>query len=127
MMRTKSGILLLVCAILFACGPGNEEKLRNAVFYAKSALQQAGANPFSRATFQGVLAREGNAVDYIKAVTPKNDPMLKYFEFNTKPTKPWTVIVRPGTDPGEYFIEGYGNDLKKPLVYDSVTVNIPQM
>lgn len=126
MNRSKSILTLCLLAILFlaACGPGKEEKVRNGVMYATRALQQAGANPFSRATYQGIVGRGGNPADFIKTTLPKKDPPFDSFEYNN-PSHAYTVVIRPGTDPGEYFIEGYGADLKKPLMVDSVVIDIP--
>jgi hypothetical protein len=103
-----------------ACG-NQEEKVKNGVMYASRALQEANANPLSRATYENIIGRGGTALDYIKYITPKDDPMLGLFEYE-RPTKPWTVVIRSGGQPGEYFVAGYGSNLKEPLTVETVVV-----
>jgi hypothetical protein len=122
MKRTLTFLLPLF--LLVACSDKTNE-LKNGVMYAKNALEQAGANPFSRATYQSVIGRGGNAADYVKATLPQEDPPFDSFEYE-KPTHPWTVVIRPGTDEGEFFVEGYGMDVKKPMVFESVQVTMPE-
>ena len=93
--------------------------------YAKNALEQVSANPFSRATYESVIGRGGNAAEYIKATLPKENPPFDSFEF-AKPTHPWTIVIRPGTDPNEFYVEGYGIDVKKPMLIESVQVRLPE-
>lgn len=121
----KTLILLLIPILLFAgCGDRTDE-LKNGVMYAKNALEQAGANPFSRATYQSVIGRGGNAAEYIKATLPQENPPFESFEYG-KPTHPWTIVIRPGTEENEFFIEGYGVDVKKPMLFEAVQVILPE-
>jgi len=118
----------VVCVVLnwlfvLGCGEDKKEKVNAGVMFAVRALEGANANPLSRATFQGYM-RNGNPVDYIKAVLPKENPPFDSYEFK-QPTHPWTIVIRPGTDPGEYYIEGYGDSLKQPI--KSASVNIKGM
>jgi hypothetical protein len=122
-MKRISALVLLLFLIV-GCGDRTEE-LKNGVMYAKNALEQVGANPFSRATYESVIGRGGNAAEYIKATLPKENPPFDSFEF-AKPTHPWTIVIRPGTEENEFYIEGYGLDLKKPMLIESVQVNLPE-
>ncbi|PWT91595.1 MAG: hypothetical protein C5B54_04995 [Acidobacteria bacterium] len=123
-MKTSRNIAIVVSiltALLIAgCSEDKKHKLENGVMFAARALEGANANPLSRATFQGYM-RNGNPVDYIKAVLPKTNPPFDSYEFK-QPTHPWTIVIRPGTDPGEYYIEGYGDSLKQPIKSASVTI-----
>ena len=122
----KAYIVLLLPILVFTIGCGDRtEELKNGVMYAKNALEQAGANPFSRATYQSVIGRGGNAAEYIKATLPQENPPFDSFEF-AKPTHPWTIVIRPGTEENEFFIEGYGVDLKKPMLFEAVQVVLPE-
>jgi hypothetical protein len=116
-------ILVLLAVGLFGCRDRANE-LNNGVMYATNALEQVGANPFSRATYQGIVGRGGNPADYIKATLPKEKPPFDSFEYQN-PTHPWTIVIRPSTDENEFFIEGYGIDVKKPMVVKAVTVRLP--
>jgi hypothetical protein len=119
-------VFLLVVSVFmtFACKNRNEEVI-NGVIYAKNALNSVGANPLVQAGYQGVVARGGTPVDYIKSTLPKQDPVFDSWEFGKEPSKPWTIVIRPGTTPNEYYIEGYGADKKKPLKVEHVVVNVP--
>jgi hypothetical protein len=109
---------------VFGCKNRTEE-VRSGVMYAENALASVGANPFSRASYESIIGRGGTPVDYIKATLPKDDPVFDSWEFG-KPTHAWTIVIRPGTSLNEYAIEGYGADLKKPLVVKYVTVQLPE-
>jgi hypothetical protein len=119
--------LLLFCLVvpllILGCGDRTNE-LKNGVMYAKNALEQVGANPFSSASYNSVIGRGGNAAEYIKATLPEENPPFDSFEYE-KPTHPWTIVIRPGTEENEYYIEGYGVDVKKPMLFEAVQVNLP--
>jgi len=122
-MKRISALALLLFLII-GCGDRTEE-LKNGVMYAKNALEQVGANPFSRATYESVIGRGGNAAEYIQATLPKENPPFDSFEF-AKATHPWTIVIRPGTEENEFYVEGYGIDLKKPMLIESVQVRLPE-
>ena len=125
-MKNMKKICVVVACLLFFLGCGDKtEDLKNGVMYAKNALEQVGANPFSRATYESVIGRGGNAAEYIKATLPKENPPFESYEFG-KPTHPWTIVIRPGTDENEYHIEGYGLDVKKPMLFETVQVVLPE-
>ena len=121
--KTLLGIVFLCAALFSAAGCGDkDEKVKNGVMYFTRALQEVNANPLSRGTYQNLMAREGATVmDYLKYVTPKNDPMLQLLEYG-KPKHPYSVVVREGTDPGEYFVTGFGANLKEPISTNTVTI-----
>lgn len=122
-MKSKSALIIFVFLIV-GCGDRTEE-LKNGVMYAKNALEQVGSNPFSRATYESVIGRGGNAAEYIKATLPKENPPFDSYEF-AKASHPWTIVIRPGTEANEFYVEGYGLDLKKPMLIESVQVNLPE-
>lgn len=117
-----SFVLLTAFSVCTVACENKSEKVKNGVMYATRALHEANANPLSRATYQNIIARDGStALDYIKYITPKDEPLLELFEYD-HPTKPFTVVIRPGGEPGQYFIAGYGANLKEPLKVETVTV-----
>lgn len=122
-MRLKLPVLFIFILICSACGPGKEEKLRNGVTFAKSALQMVGPNSMATAYYASYVGNGKGPAAYVNAMLPKTDPPFDSFE-NTKPTHPWTVVIRPSGAPNELSIEGYGLDLKKPLVVEYITLSL---
>ena len=117
-------ILAVVCIALVACGPDKTEQLKNGVSWAKGALQQVGANPLATASYQSIVANGGSAAKYVNYMVPKKEPVWAKYE-EGKPKQPWTICINPSGAPGEIAIEGYGNDLKKPVVVEYVRVAAP--
>jgi len=125
-MKVMKRILTVTVALLlFLACRDRANELNNGVMYAKNALQQVGANPFSRATYQGIIRNGGNPADYIKATLPKDKPPFDSFEFKN-PTHPWTVVIRPSTQGNSFFVEGYGENVKQPMIVKEVEVNLPE-
>lgn len=127
MKRGLFGLLILFLALSlpFGCGPSKQDELHNGVIYAKAALQQVGANPFVTASYSGYIRNGKTPAAYITDTLPKKDPPFDSFEYE-KPTHPWTVVIRPSGAPNEFSIEGYGLDLKRPLIVEYVTVSLPE-
>lgn len=127
-MKLRKPALMLFLAIVYvslaACGPDKTEKLNNGVSYAEGALQQVGVNPLATATYQSLTASGGGPAKYINYMLPKKDAVWDSFE-DGKPSHPWTVVIRPTAVLNEYSIEGFGDDIKKPLVVKYVTLKVP--
>ncbi|MGH9389774.1 MAG: hypothetical protein ACRD1Z_09175, partial [Vicinamibacteria bacterium] len=62
-------------------------------------------------------------VGYIVAGLPEKDPLFRNFEAD-HPTGPWSVVVREVPGSMDYVIEGYGEDLAKPLFVETVTIGV---
>jgi hypothetical protein len=119
-------LIFTLSFLAFGCKDRSED-VRSGVMYAENALASVGSNPFSKASYESIVGRGGTPVDYIKATLPKEKPVFDSWEFG-KPTHPWTIVIRPGSSPNEYAIEGYGADVKKPLngCVKYVTVKLPE-
>lgn len=129
MKKIELALFLLILTFSFfviGCGDRSED-VRNGVIYAENALNSVGANPFSRASYESIIGNGGTPVDYIKATLPKEKPVFDSWEFG-KPTHPWTIVIRPGSSPNEYAIEGYGANVKEPIkgCVKYVTVKLPE-
>ena len=117
-------ILFFACVLLAGCGPDRAEKMANGVTYAESALQQIGVNPLATATYSSLTASGGGPAKYINYMLPKKDPVWNSFE-DGKPTHPWTIAIIPTAVPNEFAIQGFGDDMKKPLMVKYVTIKVP--
>ena len=117
-------ILFLACVLLAGCGPDRAEKMANGITYAEGALQQIGVNPLATATYTSLAASGGGPAKYINYMLPKKDPVWSSFE-DGKPTHPWTIAISPTAVPNEFAIQGFGDDMKKPLMVKYVTIKVP--
>ena len=115
--------LIAALGVLLSCGPNKTEKLHDGVSFAKAALQTVGVNPFSTASYQSYLRNGKGPAAYVTALLPKENPPFDSFEDN-RPSHSWTVVIRPSGAPHELSIEGYGLDIKKPLVVEYVTISL---
>lgn len=118
----KREVVQLVCfslVLFWACGSGEGDRLQRGVRYAKITLEKAGTNPMAALALQSAEETGGDAVSYIVASLPGQNPVFTSYE-RGRPSRPWTVVIRPGEGPRQYVIEGYGQDLGKPLYAETV-------
>jgi|GEM_PF-1100335 len=123
-MSAKWRRLALTVALVllaWACGSGEEDRLQRGVRFAKITLERAGTDPMAALALQSAEDTGGDAVSYIVASLPDQDPVFTSYE-RGRPSRPWTVVIRPGEQPRQYVIEGYGQDLEKPLYVEKVTL-----
>jgi hypothetical protein len=119
---TWMGWLVIAAMAAAGCGGGGEEeRLQRGVRFAKITLERAGTDPMASLALASAEETGGDAVSYIVASLPDQDPVFTSYE-RERPTRPWTVVVRAGAAPRQYVIEGYGTDLAKPLVTETVAV-----
>ena len=83
-----------------------------------------GVNPFATAHYQNFIRNGQGPAAYIMMMLPKENPPFDSFE-NDKPSHSWTIVIRPSGAPNELSIEGYGFDVKKPLIVEYVTLSLP--
>jgi hypothetical protein len=61
---------------------------------------------------------------FILSNLPDQDPVFTSYEMG-RPGHPWTVVIREGSAPRQYVIEGYGEDLTRPLLTETVIMEVP--
>jgi len=111
-------------SLIFAgCGGSQEKEVKAAVSYVKSLLDRAGKDLPASMSFNSVIEGGGTPVTYIANNAPSGDSVLKKFTVvMDKPSGPWSVVIKAGSGPREYIIEGYGEKTNTPLVTEKVTV-----
>ena len=117
-MRT---LILMIALSLFIAGCGNpdREKLDYGVGYAKRTIESVNRNPMAAMSLYSIADQGGSLVDYLAANAPESAASrLPHLENNT-PTQPWTVVLS-WSSPTNVLIQGYGTDLAKPLVTETV-------
>lgn len=123
--RRATGCILVAIVALAgaACGDSRERDLKLAVGAVRGALEDAGRSPVAAAALQQAL-EGGSVMRYLSANL--NPSSLKDFRLDTgKPSGPWSVVVTAG-DGGQFVVEGYANDVSKPIVSERVRVAMPK-
>ena len=125
----KAALSLIVLSFVFTslllagCGDSQEKDVKAAVSYIKSILDRAGKDLPASMAFQSVIESGGTPVTYIANSAPSDTPVLKKFTIvMDKPSGPWSVVIKAGTGPREYVIEGYGEKVNAPLVVEKITI-----
>ncbi len=122
--RVVTFVLAAVIVLTAACGVSQAQSLKRGVELAKHRLMEAGRNPMAAMSLSSVEEQGGNVTHYIYASLPPKDPVFSSFDYR-RPSRPWTVVIREGSAPREYIVEGYGEDLTKPLLVEQFTIGTP--
>lgn len=108
--------LLLLLAVALAAGCGGSSvpsEVDRGVTYAKKVLDEANRNLPSTLSLNAILDMGGDPVTYVTATIgdPAGFPPFIW----QGPAAPNSVVIRPGAQPLEFVIEGYGADTAKPV------------
>ena len=108
-------------ALLAAAGCSRKKsELEDGFQFARLMLLNTGKDPLAAGSLASIQDMGGHPVDYITACLPEK-PRFSNYE-KEKPTQPWSVVVKLGRRPREYVIEGYGDDLSKPLMEETILI-----
>jgi hypothetical protein len=110
--RVNMLVIILCLAFLPGCGSSNNQNVKNSVDYAKQMLERAKSGPIDRAAFDSAVGQGGNVTAYLAAGMANPEGYAPYI-WNGPPA-PNSVVIRLGSAPGEYVIEGYGENTDKP-------------
>ncbi len=97
-----------------------EAKVIRSVKFAKRVLEEPGRNELASASYQSMMEMGGDALDYIAANIGEQDDLAPFVR--GAPSERWCGVIGPGPENHTYLIEGYGEDLEKPVVTESVVV-----
>lgn len=116
--------LLLFSLLLHGCGEGaqKKQKLELAVGQVQRILNMASRDPMAAATLQSNVQMGGNLITYVMASLPDK---FNYALEQDKPTRPWSIVIRTTADPHVVQVEGYAEDLKKPLFTQNAKIGPP--
>lgn len=120
MKWTHAVAALAAVLVLASCGESPKQKLKRGVLFVKVQLEAVNKNPLASASYSSILEQGGQAIHYITAcMGPQTD--IPPVSMGGEP-KPWSIVLREGPGGNEYTIDGYGEDLAKPLVSETVAV-----
>jgi hypothetical protein len=118
-LRTIGAVLLAGLLLPAGCSRKKSE-LEDGFQFARIMLLNTGKDPMAAGSLASIQEMGGHPVDYITACLPE-EPRFSNYE-KEAPTQPWCVVVKQGRRPREYVIEGYGEDLTKPLMEESIVI-----
>lgn len=107
-------LLLLALALAAGCGgPSAPSEVDRGVTFAKKVLDEANRNLPATLSLNSILDMGGNPVTYVTANIgdPSGFPTFIW----EGPAATNSVVIRPGAQPQEFVIEGYGADTAKPV------------
>lgn len=122
-MRASPVVLLVLGLVtLSSCGNPNKDRLARGVRFAKSRFQETGRNPLAAAALGSQAEMDGDLLTYLASTIPDNADLPRYDA--ERPSQRWTVVLRATPD-GLVIIEGYGEDLARPLITDTARLGPP--
>ena len=103
-----------------SCGESQETRLKRGVMFVKQQLESVNKSPMASMAFTSQMEMGGTVLTYLAAcMGPQTDiPPVT----SQDPESPWVIVVRDGPAENQYTIEGFGPDLAKPLVTETITV-----
>ena len=121
-MRMRWILLFTLAAALPAATGCSRKKadLKDGFQFARVMLLNTGKDPLAAGSLASIQEVGGHPVDYIIACLP-DEPHFSNYE-KEEPRKAWSVVVKLGKRPREYVIEGYGHDLGKPLMEETILI-----
>lgn len=120
-MRLTVGLLLALA--LAACGSSRDRDLADGVAAVKAILERAGKNYADSVALQSALETGGTVVSYVSVnLAPGDSPLRRLKLAMNRPTTPWTIVIKEGDGARDYVIEGYGEDLQRPLHVERVLI-----
>jgi len=121
-------VALIIACILAGCGDSvvdpREGAVSRGVARAKSLIDRTATNPMAALSLASSAEQGGTIISYIAASLPDDETFTCYIE-GPRP-QPYCVTIRSGAAPGEYIIEGYGQNIDKPVVTEKALSTLPR-
>lgn len=124
-MKTLHVLAALALTLLLAgCGAETQkkQKLELAVGQIQRILSAPSRDPMAAAALQSNMQMGGGVGTYLASSLP--DKFSHPIDYG-QPEKPWSIVVKVTDDPNMVIVEGYGDDLKKPLFTQNAKIGPP--
>lgn len=114
------GLVALLVAGCGLAGDPKEREVRDGAAWARRMLARTQTDTAAGLSFASIMEGGGDVFSYLAASMPDG---AAFTCFEAEP-KPYCVAVKTGASEQELVIEGYGQDLSKPLVSERVSVGL---
>ncbi len=117
-VRRMSPVLAVFgLAMLLGCGDPRAENVKSSVTHVKRLLEDTKSGGFAGLSFAASAEQGGSVMGYLAANMAEPDGMVSYVWMG--PPAPYTVVIRPGSAPGDLVIEGYTAKTDKPFTTET--------
>lgn len=120
MVLPKILLSILLSISLFGCSDSQRQLLEKGVQHAERSFQSLHTNELSRLGFEDMMRQGATLVTYV-AADAADDAKLPPF-ISEGPPRKWAVVLRQDEGTGQILIEGYGENLDKPLLSKKVAL-----
>ena len=116
----RISVVLVVFGLgfLLGCGDARVRDVDNSVNFAKRMLERTKTDPIALLSFASSAEQGGNVITYLTANLADPAGFVPYVWRG--PPDPYSVVIRPGSAPGEYVVEGYTAETNKPSRTETV-------
>jgi hypothetical protein len=121
MNKSKRMIQLLSCMIIlfviFACSDERKAKLEKGIGFTRSLTNPNPVQSLAAAHYQADTP-EGMVMLYHSSL-PEDGSYPNVYS-DRQSLQPWSLLILPGHKEGSLIVEGYGDDLTKPLIVEEI-------
>lgn len=125
MNKSKKIVQLFSCILIlffvFGCTDERKAKLEKGIGFMKSMTRSNPADQLAAAHYQANTP-EGMIMLYHASLPADGSYPGAYSDRQN--LQPWSILVLPGNTVNSLIIEGYGDDLTKPIIVEEITVQI---
>ena len=116
----RLAFLLLTGAVLpLACSNPERSRLERGMEFARLNLERTRRDPAAQLSLASMAEMGGTLVQYLAANAAPDADLPRFTE--GRPEAPWTVVLRQ-MGGGVVVLEGYGEDLSRPVLVDTARI-----
>ena len=122
--RCELFIVLILTTVLGSTGcESRKAHLERGVNYAERLFKKAHKDPMAKLSFNSVAEMGGTLTAFITANLPPDSDLPRFYDESTD--KAWSIVLRQNHESGTIIVEGYGEDLSKPLIEREIDLPPP--
>ena len=111
---------LFVTSFVGSCTESPDAVLDRGVNHAQKAFEQLRSSELARLSFQDMIQQGATLVTYVTSSVSTDSKLPTYIADG--PARKWSVVLRQDEESGEVIIEGFGGNLKTPIITKRVTL-----
>ena len=116
--RMAAAFAVLGLGFLLGCGDARVQDVTRSVDFAKRMLEKTKTDALANLSFASSAEQGGSVITYLAANMADPDGFAPYVWLG--PPVSYSVVIRPGSAPGEYVIEGYAAETNQPSRTETV-------